>query len=149
LGLRQRSSMHELADSQGQESLIGSSRRSWLLRLPGNEAFRLCLREWEVMFSDLPEPLVGLQILQLSDLHLAHCFKRRYFEQVIDACLGWQPDLIVFTGDLVDEDTAIPWIEPLLGRLEARLGKFAILGNHDAKHQPRKILHELGRAGFD
>jgi predicted MPP superfamily phosphohydrolase len=148
-GLRQRSSMVELTDSQGRESLIGSGPHSWLLRLPGNDAFRLCLREWDVTISDLPEPLAGLEIVQLSDFHLAPCFQRRYFDQVIDACLGWQPDLIVFTGDVVDDEAAIPWIEPLLGRLDARLGKFAILGNHDNKHGPEAIIRELGRAGFE
>jgi predicted MPP superfamily phosphohydrolase len=138
----------ELAAPGRREDLIGDGRHSWLLRLPGNEAFRLCLREWDLALPDLPDPLDGLQIVQLTDLHLAPCFHRRYFERVLDACRGWDADLLVLTGDVVDDEEAIGWIEPLLGPLEARLGKFAILGNHDHRYQPRAVVGELSRAGF-
>lgn len=57
-------------------------------------------------------------------------------------------DLILVTGDLVEDDDAIPWIEPVLGPLEARMGKFAVLGNHDQEHQPGDVMRELTRAGF-
>ena len=107
------------------------------------------LREWDLAIPNLPEPLDGLQIVQISDLHIAPCFERRFFEAVVDACLDWQADLVVMTGDLVEDDETIGWVEPLLSPLEARLGKFAILGNHDNEHQPRIIAGELGRAGFE
>jgi uncharacterized protein len=131
------------------DELIGDGRHSWLLRLPGNESFQLCLREWDVAIPDLPEPLAGLRIVQISDLHLAPCFRRAYFERVIGACRDWEADLIVLTGDVVDDDEAIGWIEPLLAPLEARLGKYAILGNHDERHQPQTIIAALNRAGFE
>ena len=99
--------------------------------------------------SGLPEPLAGLRIVQITDLHMAPCFRRRYFERVIEACQDWEADLIVLTGDIIDDDEAIAWIEPLLAPLVARLGKYAILGNHDEQHQPRMIVGELARAGFE
>jgi predicted MPP superfamily phosphohydrolase len=138
-----------LVGAGGRDELIGDGRRSWLLRLPGNESFRLRLREWDVSIPDLPEPLAGLRIVQISDLHLAPCFRRAYFERVIGACRDWDADLVVLTGDVVEDDKAIGWIEPLLAPLEARLGKYAILGNHDERHQPRAIVAELERAGFE
>src|SRR5262249_55636321 len=64
-------------------------------------------------------------------------------------CRDWPADLLVLTGDVIEDDQAIAWIEPLLAPLDARLGKFAILGNHDAEHQPRSIVGELARAGFE
>ena len=67
--------------------------------------------------------MAGLRIVQISDLHMAPCFHRDYFERVIDACRGWEADLIVLTGDIIDADEAVTWIEPLLAPLEARLGK--------------------------
>ncbi len=97
----------------------------------------------------MPEKLDGLQIVQLSDLHFATCFDRKFFENVVEICLAWHADLVVVTGDLVEDDSTLEWIEPLLGRLEARLGKFAILGNHDREHDPRHIIAELSRAGFE
>ncbi len=97
----------------------------------------------------MPEKLDGLQIVQLSDLHFATCFDRKFFENVVENCLAWHADLVVVTGDLVEDDAVQDWIEPLLGRLEARLGKFAILGNHDRDHNPGHIIAELSRAGFE
>ena len=82
------------------------------------------MREWELAYPGLPESLEGLTIVQLTDLHLAPCYDRRYFERVVEACRDWTADLVVVTGDLVEHDEAIAWIEPVLGRLEARLGKY-------------------------
>lgn len=144
-----RTEVRELAGHDDRDQLIGNDRRSWLLRLPGNQSFRLCLREWDVALPDLPDPLAGLRIVQISDLHLAPSFRRAYFERVIGACQGWEADLIVLTGDVVEHDEAIAWIEPLLAPLEARLGKYAILGNHDERHQPQTVVAELNRAGFE
>ena len=131
----------DLAQQAGTTPLIGHGRGSWLLRLPRNESFQLQLREWDVAIPDLPQELEGLRIVQLSDLHIARCYERRFFEAVVDACLGWSVDLVVMTGDLVEDDETAGWVEPLLSPLEARLGKFAILGNHDNEHQPHIIAH--------
>jgi predicted MPP superfamily phosphohydrolase len=139
----------ELAEPGHRDELIGEGRGAWLLRLPGNESFRLCLRDWDVAIPGLPAPLDGLRIVQLTDLHLAPCFRPAYFERVIDACRDWEADLVVLTGDVVEDDAAIDWIEPLLAPLEARLAKLAILGNHDEDHRPSAIVAELARAGFE
>jgi uncharacterized protein len=133
----------------GRDELIGDGSHAWLLRLPGNESFRLCLRECDVAIPGLPAPLDGLRIVQLTDLHFAPCFRPAFFERVVDACREWEADLVVITGDIVEDDAVIAWIEPLLSPLEARLGKIAILGNHDEDHQPAAIVEELAKAGFE
>ena len=148
-GIRGSSVALDLAMQAGTTPLIGTGRGSWLLRLPRNQSFQLQLREWDLAIADLPPQLEGLQIVQLSDLHIARCYERQFFEAVVDACQGWSADLVVMTGDLVEDDDAISWVEPLLSPLEARLGKFAILGNHDNEHQPRIIARELDRARFE
>jgi predicted MPP superfamily phosphohydrolase len=148
-GIAHAAEVRALAGPGDRDELIGDGRRSWLLRLPGNESFRLCLRDYDVALPELPEPMAGLRILQISDLHMAPCFRPRYFERVIDACQDWETDLIILTGDILEDDEAIAWIEPLLAPMGARLGKYAILGNHDERHQPRAIVGELARAGFE
>jgi uncharacterized protein len=148
-GIAESSQTLDLGQPDGTAALIGSGKNSWLLRLPRNESFNLRLRHWDMAVPDLPEPLDGLHVVQITDLHMAPCFERRYFELVVEACREWRADLVVITGDLVDHDDAIAWIEPVLDPLEARLGKFAILGNHDQVHQPGRILDELARAGFE
>jgi predicted MPP superfamily phosphohydrolase len=139
----------DLVQTNGRTSLIGTGRHSWLLRLPRNESLTLSLREWDLAVPNLPEPLEGLRIVQISDLHFSPCYDRRLFEAVVDACRAWDSDLVFVTGDLVDEDEAIAWIEPVLSPLEARLGRFAILGNHDKEHQPELISGAMCRAGFE
>ncbi len=138
----------DLALEDGLDALIGTGKRSWLLRLPGQDSFRLCLHEWEVVVPALPASLDGLQIVQLSDFHFAQSFDRRYFERVIDACRGWTADLLLVTGDIVETHDVIEWIEPVLSPLSARLGKFAVLGNHDHQHHPQDVADALVRSGF-
>jgi uncharacterized protein len=148
-GIAGRSQLYDLAATSGFEALIGQGKYSCQLRLPGNESFQLRRRDWELEFAGLPDALEGLSIVQLSDLHFAPCFQRRFFERVIETCRDWQADLIVITGDLIDDDETIAWIDPVLTPLEARLGKYAILGNHDNEHQPDRILDALAGAGFE
>jgi predicted MPP superfamily phosphohydrolase len=43
----------------------------------------------------------------------------------------------------------LEWIAPIFSRMTGRLGQFAILGNHDYRHDGPGILRELGRGGFE
>lgn len=138
----------DLAGQPGGPSAIGAGKHAWMLRLPGNESLRLSKVEVELTLPDLPPALDGLSILHLSDLHFSPAYDRRYFEAVFAECAGWEPDLIAFTGDLVDADESVDWIVPLFSTLHARLGAFAILGNHDAEHQPERLCGLLAEAGF-
>jgi predicted MPP superfamily phosphohydrolase len=148
-GVKGASQTLDLARSAGAETLIGAGRGSWMLRLPRHDSFRVSLREWDVTIPGLAPALDGLRIVQLSDFHMAPCYQRRFFELVVEGCCPWPADLVVMTGDLVEHDGAIAWIEPVLGQLAARHGKFAVLGNHDFEHGPRAIISALDRAGFE
>jgi predicted MPP superfamily phosphohydrolase len=148
-GVAGRSDLLDLREVYGADALTGEGRGAWLLRLPGNESFRLWRREWELYFPGLPDALEGLTIVQLTDLHFAPCYDRAFFERVVEGCRDWPADLVVVTGDLINHDDVISWIEPVFERLEARLGKYAILGNHDAEHQPDRVLDALADAGFE
>jgi predicted MPP superfamily phosphohydrolase len=81
----------------------------------------------------LPPPFHGLRVVQLSDIHLAGFYRHPAFiSKVVKQVNSLQPDLILFTGDLVHNfaEEADPFLEILNG-LKAPLGKFAVLGNHD------------------
>ncbi|MGE3822110.1 MAG: metallophosphoesterase [Isosphaeraceae bacterium] len=138
----------ELAPSSDRESLIGDGRYAWMLRLPRNESFRLIRREWEITVSGLPTALDGLSLLHFSDLHLAPCFRREYFDRVFDQLATLESDLALFTGDLVDHDDVIDWVSPLFQRVHGRLGSFAILGNHDTKHDAALLRDRVAEAGY-
>ncbi len=140
--------MLDLACRHDGESLIGRGRFSWLLRVPGNESLRLRKVEWTLTLPGLPHELDGLSVLHLSDLHLAPCYDRRFFEAVADEAARWTSDLVLFTGDLVDHEEAVDWIVPILSRVKGTLGAFATLGNHDVLHRPDRLIGLLEEAGF-
>lgn len=82
--------------------------------------------------ASLPEKLEGLKIIQISDLHLAGFEDDRFLKRCVDKINKEKPDLILFTGDMVNNfHQEIDGFEAQLKRLNPRLGKFAILGNHD------------------
>ncbi len=70
-----------------------------------------------------------LRIAHLSDLHLDT--QSRALSRVADVLRKEPPDLLVFTGDSINERDAAPLFHRVLGALPARLGRFAVRGNHD------------------
>lgn len=93
---------------------------------------RLVVRPLELAFDDLPEGVDGMRIVQLSDLHVGPHTRRRHLARVMDAVRAAAPDLVVLTGDQVDDYARD--VEPLgraFGALAAPLGVIAIPGNHD------------------
>jgi predicted MPP superfamily phosphohydrolase len=96
------------------------------------ETRRLVARPLELAFDGLPEGLDGMRIVQLSDLHVGPHTPRRHLARIVDAVRAAEPDLVVLTGDQVDDYPRD--VEPLgraLGGLAAPLGVIAIPGNHD------------------
>lgn len=86
-----------------------------------------------VAIKNLPSSLKGFKIVQISDAHLGSFIGKP--EPVLEALQtinDLKPDIIVFTGDLVNTyaSEAEPWIEAF-SKLHAPMGKFSILGNHD------------------
>jgi hypothetical protein len=82
----------------------------------------------------LAAPLRALRIFHLTDLHCRPWWDPAY-DDLIARLRGNPPDLILFTGDFVENKTdaraALPVVRKLFSLLPSRLGIFAILGNHD------------------
>ena len=91
----------------------------------------LTVRETDITFPDLPVP--ELRICQLSDFHLgSYGSNNPYIKRIVDTTLARKPDIILFTGDLVN--FAVEEVDSYLtdlARLQAPLGVFAVRGNHD------------------
>ncbi|HJZ59757.1 MAG TPA: metallophosphoesterase, partial [Gemmataceae bacterium] len=130
--------------------LHGDGKWSWLPRLPFTCAYRVDFTELTLAPPNLPPEWDGLSILLLSDLHLHGTPSRVYFDRVTDEIASrWPtPDLVCLAGDYVDTDTHHEWLGPLLGRLEAREAKLAILGNHDEHHHPEQLREVVAAAGY-
>jgi predicted MPP superfamily phosphohydrolase len=127
---------------------VGRGRWRFMARLPGNEVFSVDLSERTLRLERLPRAWDGLTVLHLSDVHFCGTPDRAYYEQVMDLCAGWEPDLVAFTGDLVDTDGHYRWVVPVLGRLRWRCAAFAALGNHDYYYDPPLLRRRLRKLGM-
>ncbi|MBL7964390.1 MAG: metallophosphoesterase [Flavobacteriales bacterium] len=110
----------------------------------------------------LPAAFHGLRVVQISDMHLgSYGNDLSLVQNGVELINAAEPDLVLFTGDLVNDfaDEAEPFVE-LLGSINARLGKYSILGNHDYSDYARwtdadakaanltKLKEVHARAGF-
>lgn len=95
-------------------------------------AYRLTIRRVTVKIKDLPAELNGFKIVQISDAHLGSFASTQPIEKAVHAINQENADLFVFTGDLVNDKAteALPYIE-ILKDIQAKYGKYTILGNHD------------------
>ena len=108
----------------------------------------LMVRKQEIITSKLAlnEPL---KIVQFSDVHLGKDYTLTDFKRLIDKINALEPDLIIFTGDLIDNNKSFSEEEgttALLKELRATYGKFAVYGNHDhggngTKRYARMMTH--------
>ena len=86
----------------------------------------------DVSIKDLPEAFQGLRVVQLSDIHLGSWLSVKPLQRAVDQANALNPDIIVFTGDMVNYSTAeVRGFESTLAQLHAPMGIYAILGNHD------------------
>lgn len=95
-------------------------------------AFDFTVRRKTLYSDDLPPAFDGLKIAQISDLHSGSFKSPEVISKAIDKILDQRPDIIFFTGDLVNNEAseAEPFINEF-SRLKAPLGVYSILGNHD------------------
>ncbi len=87
----------------------------------------------------------GLRIVQISDLHIGNGFEEKRLRSVVGELNAMAPDIVALTGDLFDFDPA--FIEQGargLGELRAKLGVYAVLGNHDRYTGAEEVAAALG-----
>ena len=86
----------------------------------------------DIIIKDWPSNLNNYKIIHISDLHLGSFNDVEKFNEVVNMINDEDPDLVVFTGDLVNNfyEEAIPYAD-CLKRIKAKDGKFSVLGNHD------------------
>ncbi len=111
--------------------------------------FDLRIERISLPIAGLSPALAGMRIVQLSDFHMSDKAMPPFFDEAIRAANDLQPDIIVLTGDYVSKRVRYIFdIAPQLSRLRARLGVFAVLGNHDFHEGFRTIQWALENAGI-
>ena len=90
------------------------------------------VRKVRLVLPKLPAAFNGLKILQLSDIHSGSFVSSAPLEKVLKLINEQHPDVIFFTGDLVNNitDEAIPYTQ-IFKQVKAPLGVYSTLGNHD------------------
>ena len=97
----------------------------------GTENFQI--RETTILSKDLPKGFENYRIVQISDIHCGSwAGDTKALQKAVNLINAQEPDLIVFTGDLVNNiATELDEFMPVLSQLKARDGVYSVLGNHD------------------
>lgn len=116
------------------------------------EPTMLTVRNDHIVSANIPEVFNNFKIVQFSDTHIGFQYTLDQFGRLVEKINSLEPDLIVFTGDLVDKPNIYDWNEniiDLLKALSAQHGKFWVYGNHDHGGYGTTIVNKtMEKAGF-
>jgi predicted MPP superfamily phosphohydrolase len=100
---------------------------------------------------EIPVATLGtgrLRVAHVSDLHVDSQLPFDHYVSALALATADEPDLLLMTGDFVSKRRSLPLLSELLrGRLRARLGVFAVLGNHDYWTEPEGVRQILAQEG--
>lgn len=83
-------------------------------------------------FENLPASFKGMKIVHISDIHSGSFLDKKAVERGVEEIMKQQADLILFTGDLVnDRASEMESFMDIFSRLKAPMGVYSTLGNHD------------------
>lgn len=127
----------------GAEGISRSVFLSWLGMIAGGTLFGTLLYGFsnkynyqifrkKISFKNLPPSFKGLKIVHISDIHSGSLLNVKAVEKGVKMILDEKPDIILFTGDLVnDKATEMKPLMNVFSKLTAPMGVFSVLGNHD------------------
>jgi predicted MPP superfamily phosphohydrolase len=88
--------------------------------------------KYQLFFPDLPDDFDGYRITQISDIHSGSFDNREKIEYAVDLINKQKSDLMLFTGDLVNNKASeMDQWKSVFSRLTAKDGIYSVLGNHD------------------
>ena len=97
-----------------------------------DEANSLSLERVEIFLKRLPKKLDGFKIIHLSDTHHSPFTGIEHIKRTVKIANRLRPDMFLLTGDYVSHDREyIAPVAAVLGKLKAKYGVYACLGNHD------------------
>ena len=94
--------------------------------------YKYRVRRVQLAFDNLPAAFKGFKIVQLSDIHSGSLKNPEAVRRGVEMVLAEKPDLILFTGDLVNDIAPeVGEYQAIFGCLTAPMGVYSTLGNHD------------------
>ena len=116
----------------------------------------LFIREYAVSSNKLPKSFDGFKIVHFTDLHYGTTIKNKEMEKLINEISDLKPDIVVFTGDLIDQHYNIKEDEVItlanyFNRIDAKIGKYIVNGNHDISKEYYRVsgLNKIKLMIFD
>lgn len=108
------------------------------------------VKEKRLTFSNIPDSFNGVKIIQFSDLQYGSNIYIENVDKLVKKINLRNPDIIIFTGDLIDEtykikNDEIEKIIKSLKKLNANIGKYAVNGDEDNEN----FTTILTQAGFN
>lgn len=109
----------------------------------------LVVKEKRITNSKIPDSFNGLKIIHFSDLHYGSTIFLEDVKDLVKTINNRKPDIVVFTGDLIDNNYDISTKEQekltkQLQEIDAVLGKYAVVGNEDGEN----FTTVLNQSGF-
>ena len=102
---------------------------------------------------NIPSDFDGLKIVHFSDLHYKRIITKKRINKIIEEINLINPDIVIFTGDLIDCDSNITksdlkYLKDTLNSINSKYGKYAVLGNHDYSIDINDIRNIYSEANF-
>lgn len=134
--------------------LLGLSTLAGGTLLYGNrvEAFNYEVTYHDIVLPTLDKAFDGYRLVHISDIHLdSENMTRERFARAVSLVNEQNPDVIVITGDFVthpNEYDAKDDLIATLSQLQARVGIFAVTGNHDHMRNIEMVRDILNQSGI-
>ena len=98
----------------------------------------LTFKEYQIKNENITENFEGFKIVHISDIHYGNVFDKKQMQKLVNSINDQKPDIVIITGDLIDKDTKMTIelseeISSLLGKINSKIGKYAINGEEDLK----------------
>ena len=110
-------------------------------------------KEYTIKDNNIPEGFDGIKIVHFSDLHYNRAININKVSKIVDEINLINPDIVVFTGDLIDRDVTLSDkdfndLTNILSKINSKYGKYAIMGNHDIDYDIDKVINIYKSSNF-
>lgn len=113
----------------------------------------LVTKEYKIESKNIDDSFSSLKVIHFSDLHYLRVVADDYVKKIVAEINLIEPDIVFFTGDLIDKDSIITEeeIEKLtnnLKNIESKYGKYAVIGNHDYVRNDKEYINIYNNSNF-
>lgn len=93
-------------------------------------------KEYTIKDNNISNDFDGIKIIHFSDIHYKRIITKDKIDKIINEINLINPDIVIFTGDLIDQDSNleeddITYLKEALSKINAKYGKYSVIGNHD------------------